>query len=75
MSNEASNPYMEEVVPHVPLAQDHYQEQDKAVAHAREKKSGGGCHLGGVRDHETLDCTTDAPEEVSGVLGLGPPAT
>lgn len=76
MSNEGSNPYTEVVVPHAPLAQDHCQEQDKAVARVREKKSGGGYRWGGVVDHESFDCTTDAPGEVSGVArGLEPPAT
>jgi len=66
MSNEGSSPYTEVVVPHAPLAQHHCQEQDKAVARVHEK-SGGGYRWGGVVDHESFDCTIDAPGEVSGV--------
>lgn len=75
-SNGESNPYTEVVAPHVPLAQDHCQEQDKVVVRAHEKKTGEGYHWEVVEDHEKLDCMTDAPEEVSGVVQeLGAPAT
>ena len=76
MMNGGSNPYTEVVVPHVPLAQNRGQEQDKAVARAREKRSGGGYHWEGVKNHGKFDCRTDVQEEVSGVAqGLVLPVT
>lgn len=63
---------------HVLPGQDHYQEQDKAVAHVHVRKNDLRCHWEGVENHESreIDCMTDVRGGVSGVaLGPGPRAT
>lgn len=52
---------------HVLPGQDHYQEQDKVVAHVHVKKNDLRCHWEGVENHESweFDCMTDGPGGVS----------
>lgn len=75
MMSGGPNPYTEVVVPHVPLARVHCQEQDKAAVRVRGK-SGEGYPWEGEEDQVKLDCMTDVPEEASGVAREpGLPAT